>query len=117
MFPHDVKITYNTWGSDVDGGRIVASTTTKPSVPCFVQPSAPPQSRMRSAADVGDRRITHVLYWTCRFRQNPNLNVDDIVTWIDKDNGNSTTHNIVVTGWLPETGLHCIWVVVGEERM
>ena len=116
MFPHEVSITRQTWNTDVDGGRMIASQVTYAEWPAFVQ-SDGGKVEIEDDIEKGERRVSYVQPFTVDFRENPKLNVHDIVTWIDDTGDDSPeVHVIQVTGSTDLMGLRGVWEVSGEER-
>lgn len=115
MFPHEVSITRNTWGEDLDGGIMPASSVTYADWPCFVQAEAP-KSVAEDDIGTGLRRHTKVTPYAIQFREDPKLSIDDQITWID-DTGDDVpgVHFITVTGNQDVLGLRGVWEVKGEE--
>jgi hypothetical protein len=116
-FAHEVSHTYQTWGQDLDGGRIVTATVTRQGYDCAVQPGEP-QTEVQILPETGDRRVTFITPFKVLYPENPHLNVHDLILWTeeDSDQTNPPTHTIVVLGARNAAGLGSVWEVVGEER-
>lgn len=101
-----VTLTFNIWGTDVDGGRTITSTTTATAT-C----SAFPKPAERVIGD--DDRITSVAHWEFHFTTDPGLKVDDLVTVVD----GARTHIVKVEGTEDASQQGVSYVVTGMERV
>lgn len=117
IFPHSVSITRNTWGQDLDGGRMIASSVTFSGWAAFVQ-QEPGRHELDDSPEIGLRRSSQVKPFLIDFRENPHLKVDDTVTWID-DTGddNPGVHVIQVNNVSNMIGLRGTWHVRGQETV
>jgi len=116
-WPHDITLTRNAWTNDVDGGRILAGQTIVYDIPCSVQPGEA-TTEETSDPEGGLRRVTHIVPFNVIFPENPQLNVDDLISWLDSDGGNDgVTHLIRVKGYRNNAGLRSTFEIFGEERM
>ena len=116
-WPHEVTLTRNTWGTDADGGRQVASSATVEQVDCSVQ-QGEPREEITVEPETGLRRVTQIIPAEIIFPENPRLNADDLITWIDSDGGPDTeTHIYQVKGTINAAGLRSVWRVRAEERI
>lgn len=106
MRPTQVTLTFNTWGTDVDGGRKITSTTTQAAT-C----SAFPKPAERVIGE--DDRITSVAHWEFHFTVDPGLRVDDLVTVVD----GTRTHVVKVEGTEDASQRGVSYVVTGLERV
>lgn len=107
MRPHQVTLTLNTWGTDVDAGPIVTATRTVPGVPCSVHPGGP----VLTQDDTG--RWTQVTPYRVHFYDDPGLHKGDVIGWQDP---RGRYHNIVVSGLSDSAGRGTTFAVSGSER-
>lgn len=111
--PHLVTATHNTQGTDQDGGRRVASSTTRRNLRCFVQPGKA-QTVVTTDDAEGLRRVTEFVPTAVYFVDDAALSVDDQLTWLDAS-GNS--HVYLVVGYYPPCGTNVFWHASCEERV
>jgi len=113
MQPHKVTITYNTWGTDIDGGRMVTSSRILAQVPCFVQPG-----KARTIVDTSDergfRRVTEIVPTRVFFVSNVSVNIHDLIQWVD---GMNVKHNYAVIGFIEPGGLNSFWRADCQETI
>jgi hypothetical protein len=115
-FPDTASHVYNTWGNDVDGGRMLSSTITRSGFECAVQ-AGEPTTRVETALETGLRRVTFFTPFLVIYPENPKLNVHDVILWTDNDSDpeNPVVHTIIVLGSRNPAGVGSVWGVVGEE--
>lgn len=116
-WPHEVTLTLNIWGTDPDGGRMITGTQTVRQVDCSVQQGEPQREVTTDPSD-GSRRITQFIPGIIIFPENPRLKVDDLVAWLDSDDGASgETHVFQVQGKRDAAGMRSVWEVHVIERI
>lgn len=115
MRPTQVTLLHHTWGKDVDGGRVIASTITTPNIFCSIQPGDP----VTSVDETG--RWTTENHFTLNFSNDPGLNPHDEITWKEStltEMGTSLrVHNLVVRGTANRMGRGSTFAVPCVERI
>ena len=112
LLDQEVTLTLNTWGTDVDGSRVVASTVIKPEIPAAVLPGKP-QRQYHIEPETGIRRMTEWTPVTVQFDGNVGLHLEDLIDWTDESD---VDHTYLVHGYSPLAGQPGAWVATCEER-
>lgn len=110
--PHRCAITYNTWSTDGDGGRSVASTRSIGGVPCFVQPGRS-ETIIETSDEGGLRRVTQVSPGHVYFVDDIQLREHDLIRWVDPI---GVTHVYLVIGYNPPCATNVCFDASIEER-
>ena len=111
MMPHQVLVTHNIFGTDVDGGRKIVGTRPVKNVPAFVQPGKS-RTIVETADETGYRRVTETNPTRIYFVSDQSLEVQDMISWVDSL---SVTHNYIVTGYSEPGGLTSFWMADCDE--
>lgn len=112
MQPHVVAVTRNRMGADDDGGMRVAVSASKSNLPCFVQPGQA-QTIIDTSDTTGNSRVTEVIPTKVYFVNDADLDVKDLVTWVDQV---GRTHVYRVEGYKPPCGTQVLWVAECKEN-
>ena len=112
LLDQEVSLTLNAWGTDLDGGRIVASTMTEHCVPAAVL-QGKGQARVQVDPETGDRRVTEFTPITVQFDCNVCLNIHDLILWTDAAD---VDHVYLVVAYGPVAAQPGAWVATCEER-
>lgn len=113
-WPHEVTLTRQSWTQDADGGRLAGTPTIVRQVDCLVQPE-PPERIVSTDPDTGLRRVTEVIPGQIIFPENPRLSVDDLIQWVDDEEGE--THQYQVKSQRSASELGSVWAVRVEEKI
>jgi hypothetical protein len=108
----EVILALNTWGTDLDGSRIVASTQVVDQVPAAVLPGKG-QRRVDIEPESGNRRVTEFTPITIQFDSDACLHIDDTIAWTDAAD---QAHVYLVVAYGPVAGQSGAWVATCEER-
>lgn len=112
MQPHQIAKVGNKFGTDQDGGRLVASSATTSGLRCFVQPGK--AQTLVETDDKGNNSVVQLVMASIYFVDDAQLKVHDLLEWVDSS---GTTHNYLVVGYWPPCGTSVCWHASCEERI
>jgi hypothetical protein len=113
MVDQECTLTLQTWGSDLDGGRMPVGATIRRNVPCVYLPGKG-KREVEDRPEMGLRRVTQVIPTSFGFTENVGLNIDDLVAWTDEG---GMTHNYQVKSYGPYVAGQTGWHVATVEEI